>query len=108
MTFTLHDWFDEESRQILNHIAAAMKEGYSKLIIEVFVLADKDCAMLPTMWDWEMLVFCNSMERTVSQWTKVLDSAGFRAVKFWAPPGDGQSIIEAELKPAVGFSRSML
>ena len=75
-----------------------MKRGYSKLIIEEFVLADKECAMLPAMWDWEMLIFCNSMERTASQWTKVLDSAGFRIVKFWAPPGDGQSIIEAELK----------
>ncbi|KAI3002797.1 hypothetical protein CBS147346_5709 [Aspergillus niger] len=98
MKFILHDWSDEESRQILSHLAAAMKMGYSKLIIEEFVLADKDCAMLPAMWDWEMLIFCNSMERTASQWTKVLDSAGFRVVKFWAPPGDGQSIIEAELK----------
>ncbi|PYI04549.1 O-methyltransferase [Aspergillus sclerotiicarbonarius CBS 121057] len=108
MKFILHDWSDEESRQILTHLAAAMKAGYSKLIIEEFVLADKDCAMLPAMWDWEMLVFCNSMERTASQWTKVLDSAGFRVVKFWAPPGDGQSIIEAELKDPVEASRSML
>ncbi|RAK99542.1 O-methyltransferase [Aspergillus ibericus CBS 121593] len=108
MKFILHDWSDEESRQILTHLAAAMKAGYSKLIIEEFVLADKDCAMLPAMWDWEMLVFCNSMERTASQWTKVLDSAGFRVVKFWAPPGDGQSIIEAEVKDPVEPSRSML
>ncbi|PYH73050.1 O-methyltransferase [Aspergillus vadensis CBS 113365] len=98
MKFILHDWSDEESRLILSHLGAAMKKGYSKLIIEEFVLADKECAMLPAMWDWEMLIFCNSMERTASQWTKVLDSAGFRIVKIWAPPGDGQSIIEAELK----------
>ncbi|GKZ29847.1 hypothetical protein AbraIFM66950_006708 [Aspergillus brasiliensis] len=105
MKFILHDWSDDKSRQILSHLAAAMKNGYSKLIIEEFVLADKDCAMLPAMWDWEMLIFCNSMERTASQWTKVLDSAGFRVVKFWAPPGDGQSIIEAELKEAAEDSR---
>ncbi|PWY65800.1 O-methyltransferase [Aspergillus eucalypticola CBS 122712] len=98
MKFILHDWSDEESRLILSHLGAAMKKGYSKLIIEEFVLPDKECAMLPAMWDWEMLIFCNSMERTASQWMKLLNSAGFTIVKFWAPPGDGQSIIEAELK----------
>lgn len=75
-----------------------MVKGYSKLIIEEFILADRDCNLLPAMWDWEMLMFCNSMERSESQWTKLLDSAGFKVVKFWHPPGNGQGIIEAEPK----------
>jgi hypothetical protein len=75
-----------------------MKKGYSKLIIEEFVLGDTHCAMLPAMWDWEMMIFCNSMERTASQWQRVLQSAGFKVNKFWYPPGDGQGIIEAELE----------
>jgi hypothetical protein len=32
-----------------------MKESYSKLIIEEFILSDKDCKILPSMWDWEMV-----------------------------------------------------
>lgn len=75
-----------------------MKKGYSKLIIEEFVLDDTDCHMLQAMWDWEMMVFCNSMERTKAHWQRLLESAGFNVVKFWKPPGNGQGIIEAELK----------
>ncbi|KAJ5943728.1 hypothetical protein N7516_003896 [Penicillium verrucosum] len=98
MKFILHDWSDEENHVILTKLAGAMKQGYSKLIIEEFVLADRDGAMLPAMWDWEMMIFCNSMERSKSHWTRLLGEAGFRVIKFWAPPGDGQGIIEAELK----------
>ncbi|PYH85720.1 methyltransferase [Aspergillus uvarum CBS 121591] len=98
LKFILHDWSDEDCRRILRHVGAAMKKGYSKLIIEEFVLADRDCDMLPAMWDWEMLIFCNSMERTADRWRKLIGSAGFRVVKFWPPPGDGQGIIEAQLE----------
>lgn len=98
LKFILHDWSDEDCRRILRQVGAAMKKGYSKLIIEEFVLADRDCAMLPAMWDWEMLIFCNSMERTAGRWRSLVGSAGFRVVKFWPPPGDGQGIIEAELE----------
>ncbi|OQE02756.1 hypothetical protein PENVUL_c039G09352 [Penicillium vulpinum] len=98
MKFILHDWSDKDSNVILAQIAGAMKRGYSKLIIEEFVLADRDSAMLPAMCDWVMMIFCNSMERSQSRWTRLLEHAGFQVVKFWAPPGDGQSIIEAELK----------
>ncbi|CDM34306.1 hypothetical protein DTO013E5_2304 [Penicillium roqueforti] len=98
MKFILHDWSDEENHIILTQLAGAMKQGYSKLIIEEFVLADRDGVMLPAMWDWEMMIFCNSMERSQSHWTRLLGAAGFQVIKFWAPPGDGQGIIEAELK----------
>ncbi|KAL2869523.1 S-adenosyl-L-methionine-dependent methyltransferase [Aspergillus lucknowensis] len=98
MKFILHDWSDEQSLEMLGHIRDAMKPGYSKLIIEEFILPERDCPMLPAMWDWEMMVFCNSFERTEGRWKKLLDDAGFTA-KFWSPPGDGQGIIEAEVKP---------
>ncbi|KAL4881780.1 S-adenosyl-L-methionine-dependent methyltransferase [Aspergillus karnatakaensis] len=97
MKFILHDWSDKQCLQILGHIRDAMKAGYSKLIIEEFILPEKDCPMLSAMWDWEMMVFCNSLERSESHWTRLLSDAGFEA-RFWYPPGDGQGIIEAELK----------
>lgn len=93
----LHDWSDSQSQEILQHIRSAMKRGYSKLLIEEFVMPEKDAPLLATMWDWEMLICCASMERDQSHWTRLLASAGFRVVKFWYPPGDSQSIIEAEI-----------
>ncbi|KAL4755781.1 uncharacterized protein BDW70DRAFT_167858 [Aspergillus foveolatus] len=44
----------------------------SKLIIEEFILSEKDCPILSAMWDWEMMVFCHSFERSESHWRKVL------------------------------------
>ncbi|KAL4900266.1 hypothetical protein BDW74DRAFT_188633 [Aspergillus multicolor] len=96
MKFILHDWSDDQCHQILTRIREAMRPG-SKLVIEEFILPEKDCPMLSAMWDWEMMVFCNSLERSENHWTKVLSQAGFRA-KFHYPPGDGQGIIEAELQ----------
>ncbi|THC89247.1 hypothetical protein EYZ11_011304 [Aspergillus tanneri] len=98
MKFVLHDWPDDECRVILGYIREAMKCKYSKLVIEEFILPNKDCAMISAMWDWEMLIFCSSMERTVDHWKMLLASAGFGLLKFWYPPGDGQGIIEAELE----------
>ncbi|KAL5342739.1 S-adenosyl-L-methionine-dependent methyltransferase [Aspergillus crustosus] len=97
LKFILHDWSDAQSLQILGHIRDAMKTGSSKLIIEEFILPAKDCPMLSAMWDWEMMVFCNSLERSESHWARLLSEAGFES-RFWYPPGDGQGIIEAELK----------
>lgn len=62
-----------------------MKQGYSKLIIEEFVLADCDGAMLPAMWDWEMMILCNGMERSQSLWTRLLERAGFQVIKRSVP-----------------------
>ena len=98
MKFILHDWSDTDCRKILSNLAPAMKKGYSKLIIEEMILDDTDCAMLQAMWDWEMMVFCNSMERAKGQWQSMLESVGFKVVKFWQPPGDGTGIIEADLE----------
>ncbi|KAJ5723589.1 O-methyltransferase [Penicillium malachiteum] len=93
----LHDWTDSQCQEILQHIGSAMVKGYSKLIIEEFVMPEKDAPLLATLWDWNMLVLCSTMERTQSQWNQVLASAGFQVMKVWSPPGDSQSIIEAEL-----------
>ena len=39
------------------------------------------------------------MERTRTQWKKLLEGEGFRIVRFWmASEGDGQGVVEAELK----------
>lgn len=77
MKFVLHDRSDKDDQKILTELSGAMKLGYTTLIIEEFVLADRDAAMLPAMWDWEMMISCNSMERSQSQWTRLLDAAGF-------------------------------
>lgn len=100
MKFILHDWSDNDSLKILNQIREAMTPGHSVLIIEEFILPEKDCPMLSAMWDWEMMVFLNSLERSEGHWRRLLDETGFDA-KFFYPPGDGQ--VRYLLQPDVSL-----
>jgi predicted nuclease with RNAse H fold len=82
---------------ILNHIAAAMKKGYSKLLIEELILPKSDAQLLPILFGMMVMVAGRGMERTRLQWTTLLKASGLEVKKFWIPNGDASGIIEAEL-----------
>src|ERR1700748_153921 len=95
----IHDYPDDKARIILKHIAAAMKKGYSKLIVWDFVLPDK--AVPPTLiaLDWEMMSFYAASERSESQWRRLLEGpeVGLKVNGIWNYSQFDQSVIEAEL-----------
>lgn len=97
MKFILHDWSDEKCLTILKNVTAAMTKGYSTLVIEDFVLPVKGCALLPAMWDMEMMSFLSAMERTEKQWQWLLTKAGLEIEGFYPPPGDGTGVIVTRL-----------
>ncbi|KAJ9614054.1 hypothetical protein H2200_002190 [Cladophialophora chaetospira] len=91
-----HDWDDFNCRKILENLKPAMKRGFSKLLINDWVLPDQGAPLYPCMLDINMMAAFSSMERTEAQWTSLLDSVGFRIVKFWTVPGN-EGCIEAVL-----------
>lgn len=97
MKFILHDWNDELCLRLLRNVTAGMKKGYSTLIVEDFVLPVKGAALLPSMWDMEMMCILSAMERTERQWTTLLEQAGLEIEGFYQPPGDGTGIIVLNL-----------
>ncbi|KAI1378730.1 S-adenosyl-L-methionine-dependent methyltransferase [Hypoxylon crocopeplum] len=97
MKFICHDYADPECLNILKHVTASMKKGYSHLVINDFILPDTGCSLLPAEWDLMMLVLMSAMERTESQWRSLLSSAGLSIEGMYQPPGDGQGIIVATL-----------
>lgn len=78
----LHDWSDEKATIILNNLKPAMKHGYSKLLIEEFILPDRNAQALPRMTDVAVMVFCSGIERTRKQWANLLQSVGLRILNF--------------------------
>ncbi|CAI6336898.1 unnamed protein product [Periconia digitata] len=97
MKFILHDWSDEQCLQILSHLTAAMDKSTSLLVVEDFIIPDTGCHLLPAMWDIEMMAFLSAMERTRSQWQKLLSAAGLDVLGMYDPPGDGTGIIVSRL-----------
>ena len=98
MHSTLHDWPDNVCDSILAQIHAAMKRGYSKLLIHENVLPIKDAYWEASALDIVMLTLFSSRERTELDWRNLLENrAGFKVVNIWSGGKGVESIIECEL-----------
>ena len=91
----MHDWPDESCVTILKNIAAAMRPGYSKVLVNDIVIPDTGATRLQTQSDIAMLALLGSMERSEAQWRRLFEQAGLKVVNIW--PGTPESVIEAEL-----------
>lgn len=72
-----------------------MRKGYSKLLIQDFVLPEKGCLQIEAILDLYMVI-TTGMERTEKQWRDLLSSVGFGIVKIWPAQVGSMSIIETE------------
>ncbi|KAI0477477.1 S-adenosyl-L-methionine-dependent methyltransferase [Xylariaceae sp. FL0804] len=97
----LHDWPEADCIKILKHIAAAMKPGYSKILLSEWVMPASNTGLYAAAMDINMMALLNSLERTEAQWTHLLDAAGLKVVKFWSCGVDTEGIVEATLKDEV-------
>ncbi|KAJ5835419.1 Winged helix-turn-helix transcription repressor DNA-binding [Penicillium robsamsonii] len=96
MHSVLHDWPDELCRKILANIVAAMRPGYSKLLVNENVIPDTGAYWETTSLDLIMMEI-GSGERTERQWHALLESAGLKIVKIWTAQRGVESLIECEL-----------
>ncbi|KAH9887820.1 putative O-methyltransferase [Xylariomycetidae sp. FL2044] len=97
MHAVLHDWDDRDARRILGRVAAAMRRGYSKLLIHEPLLPDVGATLYQSVADVSLMHLISASERTENRWRWLLQSAGFTVVKIWSHPGSVESVIEADL-----------
>lgn len=95
----LHDWPDEACRKLLRATAAAMKPGFSRILLNETIIPEKDCPPLLAAADITMMSLLAGMERTKKQWIDLVESSGLRLVKIWHSPDfrDLEGIIECEV-----------
>ncbi|KAF4215289.1 hypothetical protein CNMCM8980_010367 [Aspergillus fumigatiaffinis] len=91
-----HDWPDDEVRQILVNLAAAMEE-HSRILIVEFIMPEVGATMSNAYMDHTMMTFAG-VERTEKNFANLLDQAGLRLVKTWRAPGVPVGVVEARLK----------
>ncbi|KAI9694548.1 MAG: hypothetical protein M1822_000164 [Bathelium mastoideum] len=94
----LHNWADSVCQTILQRLREAMIPTYSKLLIANIILPEIHPPLRQVGLDMAMLFLHSGSQRSEPEWTSLLDRAGFNVIKFWHPPGDGDGVIEAELK----------
>jgi hypothetical protein len=96
--YILNDYSDEMCRKILSNIVAAMKPGYSKLLMFDFILPDTGASLFSSQMNIHMLAVFSGMERTKSQSTELPASVGLEIIKFWSVRQDAEGPIEAVMK----------
>ncbi|KAK3291164.1 S-adenosyl-L-methionine-dependent methyltransferase [Chaetomium fimeti] len=99
MHSVLHDWPDEVCGNILGRVAAAMRPGYSRLLINENVIPGTGADWQATALDLMMLSLLSSRERTETDWRRLLEDAGLRVLKIWGSDKQNgvESLIECEL-----------
>lgn len=91
-----HNWSDKDSSIILANTVAAMKPGYSKLLISDHILPEQNCPFHSFGRDIAMMSLHGGVERSEKQWKALLESAGLEIDKFFYGV-NGEGLVEATL-----------
>jgi hypothetical protein len=89
----IHDWNDEQARQILQSVQRSAEPGARLLLIET-VMPETSQEHRAYGLDILMLVFVGGKERTREEYAALLESAGFELSNV-VPTESGLSIVEA-------------
>lgn len=93
MKHIIHDWDDASSIKILQNICRAMNENGKILIVEMVVPEGSEPSPSKAL-DLLMLVMEGGKERTVEEYSQLLEAAGLRITRV-VPTRSPYSIIEA-------------
>ncbi|KAL9610133.1 MAG: hypothetical protein Q9167_005153 [Letrouitia subvulpina] len=93
-----HDWSDAQCKAFLTNTAQAMEKGYSRLLLDEYVVPTTKAPLRAASMDIQMLMYLSGMERTRRQWENLLDRCGLEIIKIWGTRSDYEQIIEAQLK----------
>lgn len=74
-----------------------MTPGYSKLLINEYVVPDFGASRPMTSMDWLMMALGAVKERTEKQWRELLQQAGLKVTGIWIYEQGTESLIEAEV-----------
>jgi hypothetical protein len=94
----LHDFAsDDECKKILGNVVAAMKKGYSKLLIKELVIPDRGAPWALTAMDVNVIQSLAGQERTEAQFRKLLGDVGLKVEGIWRHERAIDVVIEATL-----------
>ena len=84
-----------------------MKRGYSKVILNEYILPARDCPQSASWADMHMMGGLAALERSERQWLDLVEGTGLQVVKFWFPEGSIDGVIELMLADDDGGKRGV-
>lgn len=83
--------------QILSALCPALRRGYSKIVVNDFVVPDAGAHWSQTSLDWELMASLGARHRTVAEHVALYEGVGLRVAGVWRAPGGLDSVIELVL-----------
>lgn len=98
LKMVLHDWPDEQCKEILSNLKPALKPGYSGILLNEIVIPDMKAGWFETSFDILMMAVHGSQERREGQWRALVeDVGGLKVNRIWDVEGTVEKVIEIEL-----------
>ncbi|CAJ2503044.1 Uu.00g104380.m01.CDS01 [Anthostomella pinea] len=94
MRSVMHDWADDQCRNILGHLKDAMEPGYSKILISDCVRADEYAAWQHLSLDLFMMALASSQERTESEWRELIEGCVLKIAGIYNKGEGNEGLIE--------------
>ncbi|RMZ90961.1 hypothetical protein DV736_g1798, partial [Chaetothyriales sp. CBS 134916] len=94
-----HNWDDENMKKALANLVPAMEPDYSRLLIDDYVLPRRNVQGSGAVEDILMMVYLGALERTTSQYEKLLHGAGLDIVSIVKVGINEEAFIEARVAP---------
>ncbi|GLZ36629.1 methyltransferase [Actinokineospora sp. NBRC 105648] len=91
LKMVLHDWTDEAAGQLLQRLRKVVTHGARLLILEQVVLPMNSWDPAKLL-DLDMMVIMGGRERSLNEWQRLLEGAGFRLTHN--PPAGDWTILE--------------
>ncbi|GLB04476.1 hypothetical protein AtubIFM57258_010443 [Aspergillus tubingensis] len=95
---TLHNWCDDVCETLLKRVKEAMRPGYSRLLVNEFVVPETGAHWEITGLDMMMLGLFSSEQRTRAAWYDLIERrAGLKIIQIWSAGAGVESVIECEV-----------
>jgi hypothetical protein len=92
--YILHDWNDEEYRQILSTIREAAPADARLFVVE-HVVVDPETPHFAKLFDVHMMVWGSGRERTTEEYADLLANTGWQYVDTRYPENELMGAVEA-------------
>ncbi|KAK8053052.1 hypothetical protein PG996_012353 [Apiospora saccharicola] len=92
----IQDWDDETNIKILQALVPAMKKGYSKILINDYVIPNVGAHWLQTSLDCELMSTLGARHRTEAEMRNMIKGAGLTVVGIYRHPLSLDCVVEVE------------
>ena len=98
LRYVPHDWPQEFVVNLVTQLAKAMKPGYSRLVVNEWIVPAIGASRLMASTDMNMMATGGGMERTEALHRDYLERAGLKVTNIYLPSDNiSEAVIEAEV-----------